>query len=193
MSSEELESDSAISSGDGMKAVGDDGLLIKEIEGTSPDVQLVGHAYTFDTNQEVIETMSAAYMPDTVFFSKEFGAPENVDSADTDTLADARVDASRYAAENALTESGIQEVQREADGDMTIRIDADADDWFLLINEYDDGQWSHMSMDRKPRCIRATDRSGRFPSKRGRIPSPSVMNPRNSGCCSSSRESHSRC
>lgn len=141
VSSEELESDPAISSGDGMKAVGDDGLLIKEIEGTSPDVQLVGHAYTFDTNQEVIETMSAAYMPDTVFFSEEFGAPENVDSADADTLADARVDASQYAAENTLTESGIQEVQREADGDMTIRIDADTDDRFLLINEYDDGQW----------------------------------------------------
>lgn len=146
VSSEDMESDPEYATEEGMHAVGDDGLLIKEIEGISPEVQLIENVSVCETNADVIDAMSADYLPNTVFFSEEDGAPEgdaDVDACNVQIPAadEAVPTVEEYITQNAQTERDIIDVERESDGDMTITIDADASDRFLLVNEFNDGGW----------------------------------------------------
>lgn len=130
VSTAEWESVADQSSGDGMIAVGDDGLLIKEIEGTAPNVQLVDNVIVKQTNDEVLAEMSEEYLPNTVFFSKEYGAPEGEETTSEADLASADID----------TTADITDVRTEPDGDMVITVDTESDK-YLIVNEYADEGW----------------------------------------------------
>ena len=129
VSSETQESQSEYSSGEGIKAVGDDGLLVKELDEPAPEVQLVDNVRIFDTNDEVLRAMGKSYQENTVFFSKEYGAPEG---AKTTTGGPTK---------NVDTTSGIQSVVEEKNGNLSVTVSTKKDQ-YLLVTEYDDEGWS---------------------------------------------------
>lgn len=127
VSSHRMESKKATSSGKGMQNVGYDGLLIKELNHVAPNVQLVSNVQVHKTNAQVLKAMGKQYVGNTVFFSEEYGAPKGVKpSAKADTDAD--------------TTAGVEKVEEADNGNMTITVNAD-EAKYLLINEYDDGNW----------------------------------------------------
>ncbi|WP_190973588.1 YfhO family protein [Bifidobacterium callitrichos] len=129
VSSETQENDPEYSSGEGMKSVGDDGLLVKELDNPAPEVQLVDNIQVFDTNDEVLDTMGKRYQENTVFFSREYGAPEGAK-----TTMDAPT-------ENVDTTADVKSVDQQDDGDLTIVVSSESMQ-YLLVNEYDDGDWT---------------------------------------------------
>ncbi|PST45871.1 hypothetical protein CPA40_08920 [Bifidobacterium callitrichos] len=129
VSSETQENDPEYSSGEGMKAVGDDGLLVKELDNPAPEVQLVDNIQVFDTNDEVLDAMGKRYQENTVFFSREYGTPEGAK-----TTMDAPT-------ENVDTTADVKSVDQQDDGDLTIVVSGESMQ-YLLVNEYDDGDWT---------------------------------------------------
>lgn len=127
VSSDRLESNSATSSGAGMKKVGNDGLLLKELDHVAPNVQLVSNVQVCKTNDQVLKKMGKHYYGNTVFFSEEFGTPND---AVTSMQADTDVD----------TTVGIKQIIKEDNGNMAINLTASSTK-YLVINEYDDGNW----------------------------------------------------
>ena len=127
VSSERMESNSKTSSGKGMKKVGDDGLLVKELDHVAPNVQLVSNVQTYKTNRQVLRAMGKRYVGNTVFFSKEYGIP---DGAEASMESDADID----------TTADIEKVEEADNGNMTISVDTNATK-YLVVNEYDDGNW----------------------------------------------------
>lgn len=127
VSSHAQEDTAEYSSGQGMRSVGDDDLLIKELDNVAPNVQLVENVEVYNTNQEVLHAMGTRYKANTVFFSREYGMPENLET-------------NISSPENVDTTNEITEVSSSSNGNMTINVNATADK-YLLINEYDDGNW----------------------------------------------------
>lgn len=128
VSSETQENDPEYSSGEGMKTVGDDGLLVKELDNPAPEVQLVDNVRVFETNDEVLAAMSKRYQENTVFFSREYGAPEGVKTS------------AAVQAENVDTTAGIRSVEETDNGNMTITVSGDKAR-YLLVNEYAADGW----------------------------------------------------
>ncbi|TPF85365.1 hypothetical protein BW13_11260 [Bifidobacterium sp. UTCIF-37] len=129
VSSETQENNPEYSSGEGMKAVGDDGLLVKELDNPAPEVQLVDNIQVFDTNDEVLDAMGKRYQENTVFFSREYGVPEGAK-----TTMDAPT-------ESVDTTADVKSVDQQDDGDLTIVVSSESMQ-YLLVNEYDDGDWA---------------------------------------------------
>ena len=129
VSSETQEDDPEYSSGEGMKAVGDDGLLVKELDNPAPEVQLVDNVQVFDTNDEVLAAMGKRYQENTVFFSREYGVPEGVKTSVT------------APTENVDTTVGIKNVDEKDNGDLTVTVSSKKTQ-YLLVNEYADGDWT---------------------------------------------------
>lgn len=127
VSSERMESNPETSSGEGMKKVGDDGLLVKELDHVAPNIQLVSNVKVYKTNSQVLKMMGKRYIGNTVFFSEEYGVPDGVK-------------ASMAADTDADTTADIKKVEEADSGNMTISVDTDATK-YLVINEYDDGNW----------------------------------------------------
>ena len=127
VSSDRMESNPETSSGNGMKQVGDDGLLVKELDHVAPNVQLGSNVQVYRTNKQVLRAMGNSYIGNTVFFSKEFGIP---DGAETSMKSDTDDD----------TTIGIEKIMEADNGSMTISVDTSATK-YLVINEYDDGNW----------------------------------------------------
>lgn len=129
VSSETQENDPEYSSGEGMKSVGDDGLLVKELDNPAPEVQLVDNIQVFDTNDEVLDAMGKRYQENTVFFSREYGAPEGAKT----TMG--------APTENVDTTADVKSADQQDDGDLTIVVSSESMQ-YLLVNEYDDGDWT---------------------------------------------------
>ena len=81
----------------------------------------------YRTNKQVLRAMGNSYIGNTVFFSKEFGIP---DGAETSMKSDTDDD----------TTIGIEKIMEADNGSMTISVDTSATK-YLVINEYDDGNW----------------------------------------------------
>ncbi|MCH9275440.1 YfhO family protein [Bifidobacterium amazonense] len=123
------------SSGEGMTAVGDDGLLVKDLGETAPEVQLVDNAVVYDTNADVLADMGEEYRTNTVFFSREYGVPDDAaDGASTDA---GETDGSG----DVDTTSGIENVQTAGNGNMTITVSTTAKK-YLVVAEYADTGWN---------------------------------------------------
>lgn len=128
VSSETQEDDPEYSSGEGMKAVGDDGLLVKELDDPAPEVQLVDNVRVFDTNDEVLVAMGKRYQENTVFFSREYGVPEGAKTSVT------------APTENVDTTAGIRDMETTDNGNLTISVSSDKAR-YLLVNEYAADEW----------------------------------------------------
>ena len=128
VSSETQEGDPEYSSGKGMKVVGDDGLLVKELDNPAPEVQLVDNVRVFDTNDEVLAAMGKRYRENTVFFSREYGVPEGAKTSVT------------APTENVDTTAGIRDMEATDNGNLTISVSSDKAR-YLLVNEYAADGW----------------------------------------------------
>ncbi|PJM74065.1 hypothetical protein CS006_02670 [Bifidobacterium primatium] len=127
VSSPNQENNPEYSSGAGMKTVGNDGLLVKELDNPAPNVQLVSNVQVYKTNAQVLAAMGKEYQGNTVFFSKEYGVPQGESTRSV-------------AANDADTTAGVVSIDQKSNGNMIISTKTSSDQ-YLLVNEYDDGNW----------------------------------------------------